>query len=303
VPKSEKYLAPAAAANRALLLAAPLALALGQSAFALEVTGGDYEVYPGGANILPLYYQHAERSDLYANGQKVATNFDLKSDIGLIRYIRPVQLSETAFLDPQFILPFGELKASGNASFLGKASGTADLILGAPVKFLLDPNTRDAFSVGTFVYLPTGNYDNARPLNLGENRWKGLVQLAYVKHFNATWALDVIGDVTINGKNTDYGPAHATLKQDPRYEAQVHLRYSLSPVTSLSVDYGYYWGGENEVNGVSQNDKLRTQYARVTGTHFINPTVQLQAQYGQDISVENGLKEKSRINLRLVKLF
>ena len=287
-------------ARTVTLIAAAAAAA--PSASALEVTAGDYEVAPAGVNILLLYYQHAERSDLYVNGTKVATDFSLKSDIGLIRYIRTVGLSPSVSVDPQAILPFGKLKSGGSAAFLGEASGTADLILGAPVKFLLDPTTRDAFSIGPFIYLPTGNYDNTKPLNLGENRWKGLLQLAYVKHFDASWALDVVGDVLVHGKNTDAGPG-ATLRQAPRFEAQAHLRYNLSPATALSAGYGYYWGGETKVNGVAQNDKLKTQYARLTATHFLTQTLQLQAQLGADLSVENGLKEERRLNLRLLKIF
>lgn len=280
-----------------------LDLALASPAQALEVTAGDYEIYPAGINIGLLYYQHAERSDLYSNGTKVSTNFNLKSDIGLLRYIGPVKLSDTATLDLNAILPFGELKGSGDARVLGKASGVADLIVGAPVKFLLDPATKDAFSVGTFVYLPTGNYDNTKPLNLGDNRWKGLLQLAYVGHFGSTWALDAVGDVLVHGKSDKFGPTNATLKQDPRFEVQGHLRYILSPATALSAGVGYYWGGETKVNGVAQNDKLKTTYARLTATHFIDQTTQLQVQLGQDVSVENGLKEKARINLRFAKIF
>jgi hypothetical protein len=69
---------------------------------------------------------------------------------------------------------------------------------------------------------------------------------------------------------------------------QAHLRYNLSPATALSVGYGTIFGGENEVNGVKQNDKLKTQYARMTVTHFLNQTTQLHAQYGQDVSVVSG---------------
>jgi hypothetical protein len=284
-------------------IAATLSLALATPAQALEVTAGDYEIYPPGVNIGVLYYQHADRSNLYSNGKKVSSNFDLQSDIGLARYIRPLALSDTATLDLNLILPFGRLRGSGEASVLGKANGTADLIVGAPVKFLLDPATKDAFSIGTFVYLPTGSYDPAKPINLGENRWKGLLQLAYVGHFGSTWALDAVGDVLVHGKNDEFGPFRATLKQAPRFEVQGHLRYIVSPATALSAGIGHYWGGETSVNGVDQNDRLRTTYARLTATHFIDQTTQVQAQLGQDISVANGPKEKLRINLRLAKIF
>lgn len=279
------------------------AVSLSQSAAALEVTAGDYEALPAGSNIAMLYYQYAERKDSYASGNKVSGNFDMTSNVALARYIHVLKLSDSAVLDPQFILPLGTLRTAGDASVLGDASGTGDLIVGAPVKFILDQNTRDVFSIGPYLYLPTGTYDSNKLLNLGENRWKVLLQLAYIRHFNADWALDLVGDVTINGNNTDYTATHATMKQAPRYEVQAHLRYNLSPATALSVGVGSVRGGETEVNGVKQGDQINTQYARMTVTSFIRPDIQLQFQYGQDLSVENGLKERNRLNFRIAKLF
>jgi hypothetical protein len=286
----------ASASALALMLAAP-------SAMALEVAGGDYEVYPTGVNIGVLYYQHAETGDVYSNGHKVASNFNVTSDIGLLRYIRPIAVTPTINWEPQFILPFGEVKGKDNAAALGSASGTADLILGSVFKWLLDPTTRDAFSIGPFLYLPTGNYDRNKALNLGENRWKLLVQFAYVTHFNPTWALDLITDVTVNGDNDDAGPTSATLKQDPSYESQAHLRYNLSQATMFAVDYGIKYGGNEKIDGVSQGDRQRTQYARLTAQTFITPTLQLQGQVGADLEHYNGAKEKGRLNLRLAKIF
>ncbi|MCA1325193.1 transporter [Herbaspirillum sp. alder98] len=283
--------------------AALLIWALARSASALEVTAGDYEAFPAGSNIAMMYLQYAQRSDSFANGNKLSSNFDMNSSVALARFIHVVKLSDNAVLDPQFILPFGQLRTGGDASVLGNASGTGDLIVGAPVKYVLDQNTRDVISIGPYLYLPTGSYDSNKLLNLGENRWKALVQLAYIRHFNAQWALDLVGDVTVHGDNTNYTPAHATLKQAARYEVQAHLRYNLSQATALSAGVGSIHGGQTKVNGVDQNDRINTQYARLTVTSFITPTVQWQVQYGRDLSVENGLKEKNRINLRLAKLF
>lgn len=298
-----------AAACGRLCTAAAAALAVwalgAGSAQALEVTGGDYEQVPGGLNLGMLYLQHAERSALYVQGRKVLGDFNLKSDIGLLRYIRTVQLDATTTVDPQVILPFGKLSTSGSAAMLGNAEGVADLIVGAPVKFLLNPTSKDAFSVGPYLYLPTGSYDRNKPLNLGEHRWKGLLQLAWVTHFNPQWALDVVGDVMVHGKNRQAGPgtADVTLKQDPRYELQGHLRYIVSPATALSFGYGLVTGAATTVNGAGMGDRQRTQYARLTAAHFIDQTTQLQAQLGSDVKVENGAREKARLNLRLVKIF
>ena len=282
---------------------ATLSLLMTPKASALEVGPGDFEYLPSGINVGMLYYQHAQRDSLYAQGKKVPGSNKLTTDIGIFRYIRPVELSNSVTVDLNLIQPFGHIDAKDDASFLGHASGMGDLTLGPVVKFLLDPETRDVFSIAPFITLPTGNYDNDDSLNLGDNRWSGVLQLAYVKHFGTNWALDTIGDVSIYGKNDDFGMAGAELKQKPRYEVQTHARYILSPATSLAAGIGHYEGGETEINDVKMNDKLKTTYGRLSITHFMDRTSQLQVLIGKDLEVENGFKEDIRINLRIAKIF
>lgn len=270
---------------------------------ALETGPGDFEVIPGGINVAMIYYQHAERDSLYTQGNKVPGNYKLTTDIGIFRYIRPVQLSPSVTLDLNVIQPFGHIDSKGSLSALGNASGMGDLTLGPVLKFLLDPVTRDVFSIAPFIVIPTGKYDRDDSLNLGDNRWSGILQLAYVKHFFTRWALDTVGDVTLYGPNDEAAVTGGKLKQDPRYEVQTHLRYILSPSTTFSAGLGHYEGGETELNNVSRDDKLKTTYGRMSVTHFVDKTSQLQLMLGKDLNVENGFKENMRINLRIAKIF
>jgi len=274
------------------------------TACALEVTPGDYEVLPPGVNVGLLYYQHARRSELYADGEKFLDDAKLTSDVGIARYIRTVGLNANTVLDINVILPFGHLKADDQIAALGSASGTGDLIVGAPVKFLLDSNTRDVFAVGPYLYLPTGSYDRNKPLNLGENRWRLLLQLAYVKHFNANWALDLVGDVEFNGENDEFGPGKATMKQSPRRELQAHLRYMPSQATAFGISLGRYWVADQKVDGTPVLEAQTNTWGRLTVAHFLDQTTQLQAQLGRDLAVDRGgFKEDARLNLRLLKIF
>ena len=54
---------------------------------------------------------------------------------------------------------------------------------------------------------------------------------------------------------------------------------------------------------VEQQDELNNNRWQVTLQHFLQPDLQVQAQYGRSISVENGFFETDRINLRFVKVF
>ena len=287
---------------RAVVLSIALCLGAG-AANALEISAGDYEPMPPDANALLLYFQHAQSSDFYQRGDKVSDNFKLKTDVSLLRYIHAFNLGNKVSLEPPLILPYGHLHASGDASALGQAGGVGDLILGAPLKWTLATAHNDIFSIAPFVYLPTGSYDRDDPLNLGENRWRLLLQAVYIHHFDERWALDSSADVSWFSHNDDFGPAGATQKQQARYEYQTYLSYKFSPQTRLAIGGGRIEGAKSSVAGANQDDRLGTTYLRLSLTQMLTPSVQLQAELGRDIEVEQGFKEQARINLRLAKLF
>ncbi|PPK39051.1 phenol degradation protein meta [Pseudomonas laurylsulfatiphila] len=272
------------------------------STLAVEVAPGDYEQYPAGATIGVVYYQHATTDSLRVHGREASSDFNLTSDIGILRLLHVYQLSDSVTIDPQFLLPFGHVSSGGDASALGNSSGTGDLILTAPIKFLLN-SARDTFSLNAYLYVPTGSYDKDDPINLGENRWKVDFQTAYIKHFSDKWAMDLVGDAIWYGSNDDYGPGSDVLKQKTSYAAQLMGRYMPDPATSLGVGFGQTWGGEAEIDGADLDSAMRTTNFRLTATRFFTPKDQLQLQLGRDLSVENGPREDFRMNLRYARVF
>ncbi len=269
---------------------------------AVEVAPGDFEQYPKGATIGAVYYQHATTDSLRSNGHQAISDFNLTSDIGILRLLHVYQLSESVTIDPQFLLPFGQVSSQGSASMLGDASGTGDLILTAPIKLLLN-SARDTLSANAYLYVPSGTYDKNDPINLGENRWKVDFQGAYIKHFLDRWAVDLISDAIWYGDNDAFGASSAVLKQKTSYSAQIMTRYMPDPATAFAVGFGHIWGGETEVDQVERDDAMRTTNIRLTATKFVTPQDQFQFQLGRDLSVENGPKEDFRMNLRFARVF
>lgn len=279
-----------------------LGLALGLPAHAMDVDAGDYTALPPGTNLGLLYYQHAERTELYSDGDTVLNDAKLKSDVGILRGVHFMDIGGYT-VDPQFLLPFGQLDAGGQISALGNESGVADLILAATVWLHNDPKNKTYFGITPFLFLPTGSYDHNSVLNLGENRWKAVLQAGYITPLSEKFTLDLIGDVTWYGENDEFGPAKATLQQDLSYQAQAWLRYHLTDATHLALLYSHVWGGETEVNGMEQDDRLSTGKVALSVGHFFDPSLQGLATLGQDVSVDNGFKEDWRLNLRMLKVF
>jgi hypothetical protein len=276
---------------------------LAGNAEAVDVDAGEYTAaLPAGSNIGLLYLQHAERRSLYGNGHKVAIKAGLDSDIGILRVANYQQLGDYT-INTQFLLPFGRLEGTRDNDSLGQTNGVGDLVLASTLWLVNDPAKNHYWGIAPYLYVPTGNYDRNDALNLGENRWKMTLQTGYVTGLTEKLSLDLTADVTLFGKNDDLTSQSLTLRQKPLWQAQTYLRYAVTPKLSVHVGASQLWGGETRVDGQDQNDEPNTSKYRVGGSYWMTPTFQALLNYGQDVSVDNGFKEKQRVNLRLLWVF
>lgn len=288
---------------RGIVAACAMALAAASpGAHAVDVDAGDYTALPDGTNLAIVYYQHATRDALFADGDKVDVDAGLDSNVGILRGVHYMDVGGY-IVDPQFLLPFGRLEAKDDLSALGDADGMGDLILAATVWLVNDPKNSTYFGITPFLFLPTGDYDKKDALNLGENRWKFALQAGYITQIAPKLLLDVVADVTVYGDNDDFGPTGAKLEQDPSIQLQGFLRYQMSDTWDLRAGISHTTGGKTEVDGVSQNDRLQTTKVSVGTGVFVTPTVQFIANYGRDVDVRQGFREDNRLNLRLLKVF
>jgi hypothetical protein len=280
---------------------AALAL-LPTSGMAIDTDADDYVASPPGTNLSLLYYQHVQRDSLFSNGNQVPGNAGLESDTGILRVVHYLKLGDYV-LDPQFILPFGSETGTNDASSLGSATGLADLTLAATTWLVNDDKTNTYLGITPFLFLPTGTYDKTKPLNWGENRWKFTLQSGYQRGITDKLSIVFFGDATVFGNNDQFGPSAATLKENPLYQGQFYMRYTISPTIDTFVGYSYLAGGATTVNGVNQNDRQKETKFSLGGGYFFTPKIELFGAYGQDISMANGFKESHRINLRLSVTF
>lgn len=276
---------------------------LAGNAQAIDVDAGEYAAaLPAGSNIGLLYLQHAERRSLYSDGHKVAIKAGLDSDIGILRVAHYQQLGDYR-VNTQFLLPFGRLEGTRDNEGLGQANGVGDLILASTLWLVNDPAQNRYWGIAPYLYVPTGNYNRDDALNLGENRWKMTLQTGYVTGLSENLSLDLTADVTLFGKNDDLTSQGLTLRQKPLWQAQTYLRYAVTPKLSVHVGASQLWGGETRIDGQDQDDEPDTSKYRVGGSYWMTPTFQALLNYGQDVSVDNGFKERQRLNLRLLWVF
>ncbi len=286
------------------LISAALSLCVSFRAEAIEVNPGDYEQFPSGATIGLLYYQHGHGDEAFVRGAKTTSDAKLDTNVGIIRVLHVYEVAPGVTVDPQFLLPVGAISTGGVLAPLGSPGGVGDLILAAPFKFQLDTAFKDVFAITPYLIAPTGTYDETKPLNFGSNRWQGIIQAAYVKHFDPAWSLDLVGDVAFYSDNTRSNLGGiGRLAQDPQFELQAYLRYKITPALEVGGGLGGRIGGNQVFQQTSLRNAQATQYGRLGIAYFPAPTFQIQAMIGQDFIVENGTKQSTFVQVRLAKIF
>jgi len=110
---------------------------------------------------------------------------------------------------------------------------------------------------------PTGQFDPARLINPGANRWGFKPELGFSRR-KGRWALDGYVGAWLFTTNSQFFPGTSVRKQNPIGSLEFHLGYYIRPKLWTSFDTNFWSGGSTVVNGVSNRDGARN--SRVGGT-------------------------------------
>jgi hypothetical protein len=285
-----------------------LALAFGSTkAMAVDVNAGDYTALPAGTNIAAWYQQYSHSDRFNADGGADSTRqTSLKSNISILRLIHFMDIGGIT-VDPQILLPFGHVyDARIGGQSLGSAKGMADPIVGATFWLVNQPSAGVSgryFGITPLLYLPWGSYDRHDALNLGENRFKGDLQLGWVEPLWGRFSMELYGDAVVYGHNNDAGSGRQTLKQDPTYQLQGNLRYDFNPTQRVALGYSASTGGKQYLDGDYTGQKTEVQQVRLEFQQMVGQRVQLSAQLTHDVRTVGGFQEDAGINLRALLVF
>ena len=111
------------------------------------------------------------------------------------------------------------------------------------------------------VSAPLGQYDPAKVVNLGGNRWSIKPEVGLSRTFGKCF-VDVYGGVRFYTANDDF--QGRTRKQDPVGSVQFHAGYNFKPRLWLAGNANFYWGGRSSINDIPKFDRLQNSRAGVT---------------------------------------
>jgi hypothetical protein len=261
----------------------------------------DYVAAPPGTKLAIFYYRHISANKLYSDGSKISDDANLSANIGILRGVYYTKLGPLT-IDPQFLLPFGQQDLDGAAFGNSEisAQGLADLILTATIWFIDDPKSKTWLGFTPFIFIPIGDYDEDRALNLGENRWSFKPEFGFAKGFDK-WHIDLTAALQFYGDNDDF-MGNSTLEQDPLLTLEGHLTYKFTATFNATLDYFYHMDGETTVAGVDRNDEKDDHILGASFTWWLTPQYQLLLQYQRAVEVENGLKTDT-VGMRFLHAF
>ncbi|GAA4228043.1 hypothetical protein GGQ68_003966 [Sagittula marina] len=279
--------------------ATAVALSLAAPAQAIDVGPADYTILPGGTTLGMLYWQHLSSDTLRVDGSDVPGS-SFEADVAIMRSLNYFTLGDmpAAF---HVVAPFASIDADIGGFGQKTTDGLGDTTLGLTL-WPVQPDTPDTgttLGFSLFATLPTGDYDPAR-LGIGEGTFTITPQVGVIQGLGNGFYFDGALDVAFQQDHDENGVTH---ERDPSWQLQTMLRKQWGPGTSMTIGYSGQRGGDQSVGGVKTGLKTHRDQVRLYGTHFLNPTTQIQGMIGKDFNVEGGFEYDSVTQIRLVKVF
>jgi hypothetical protein len=244
-------------------LAAATLLVAAASAGAQDIEPRAYSNAPIGMNFLIAGVAYT-RGGLSHDPSLPIEDPLLETSNGVLGYARVIELGgQSAKVD--VVLPYTAL--SGTALYAGQpvsrvANGTGD------VSFRLNANLYGAPALGLRefaayqqdvivgaslrVTAPTGQYDDARIVNIGTNRWSFKPEVG-VSKAHGPWTFELTAAVSIYTDNAEFSGGKRRSQQNI-YSAQAHVIRSFANGMWASLDGTVFTGGRATIDGERAND-------------------------------------------------
>ena len=295
--------ARAAGRLRIAALALGAASAGGPVARAQSIEPRTLSPAPVGVSFLAASFGDA-RGGLSVDPSLPLTNPDIKIAGPVLGYARTLDLGGmSGKLD--VILPYGRL--DGTARFQGQPVARQVQGLGDPrVRLSVTFHGAPAMSPDQFksykqdlliaasvqVGAPLGQYDHAKLLNLGGNRWTITPEIGLSKAVGQ-WVLELKTEADLFTENDDFFGGHRRT-ESPIYSGQTHVIYNWPSGAWASIDATYFTGGRAAVDGVATGKALEN--ARAGGTFTLPVTTRDSVK----LFGSAGVSARTHNNFRLV---
>lgn len=222
---------------------------------------------PVGTNFVALAYAYAQGNILLDPAIPIE-DLDSKLHTFVGVYVRAIDFfGLSSKLD--VVVPFAAGDWKGvleGVDTTRSATGFGDPRLRLSVNFLGAPALRRSEFAGYVqktivgaslqVIVPLGQYDSARLINLGSNRWTFRAQLG-VSQVVGLWTFEAFAGGWFFTDNSNFFGG-STLEQKPLLVGKLHVIRSFPKGFWLALDGGYGHGGRSLIDGVERENRIST---------------------------------------------
>lgn len=253
---------------------AVIAVATPRHATAQELNPGAYTVSPIGANFFGATYQYSSGDvtfdpsipieEAHSRLNTIALSYGRALDVagrsGTFLVVAPlVGGRQHGIVQGQF----AEALRRGLADVQVRLGVN---LYGAPamtLRELAQSGRRTTLGVSVTASIPVGQYDPAKLVNLGTNRWAFKPEVGFTDNTGGRWLFEVYGGVWLFTDNTDFFGG-SVRSQQPIGSVQFHVRYTFKPGLWLSANSNFYSGGRTTVDGKINFDFQRNSRVGAT---------------------------------------
>jgi hypothetical protein len=275
-----------------LVLAAAILLMTGSAAFGQELEPRAYSISPVGMNFVVLAFTRST-GDVNFDPSLPVENAQAEIQNLAVGYFRSIDFFGRS-ANVSALVPytwgtidgdyFGEYTKIRRSGLSDPMCRFAVNLYGAPA---MDVKEFAAFSKKTIigasvtVSAPLGQYDPAKGVNLGGNRWTIKPEVGLSRTFGK-YFIDGYTGVRFYTANDNF--MGSVRQQDPVGSLQAHVGYNFKPRLWLAGDVNFFWGGQSTVDEVRKFDRLQNSRAGVTLAVPVNRHSSIKFNVSQSIA-------------------
>jgi len=282
-----------------------LLLVLAVRGLAQDLEPHAYSASPVGLNFVVLGFGHSTGSVLFDPTLPIS-NVDAKLNSPAIGYGRTFGLfGRQALVTAGLPYVWGDI--SGDVSEQRRSvqrSGLADLRMKFSVNLRGNPARsrtefaklrKRSFIVGTSVTVsaPTGQYDPAKLINIGTNRWAFKPEIGISYPVKKRLDLDLYFGVWLFTHNADFFPGNSLRQQDPVTALQGHISYTFRRRLWIAADVTWYRGGAASIDHGAAAGEQNNSRAGVTFSMPLGTKQSLKLAYSDGTTARIGTNFKT----------
>jgi hypothetical protein len=136
------------------------------------------------------------------------------------------------------------------------------------------------------MVVPTGQYDPARLVNPGSNRWAFKPEIGVSKP-RGRWTLEVMGGAWLFTSNKSF-LGNSRRAQNPMVSFQGAVIYTLRPRMWVSGNATFYSGGSTVLNGTANEDRQRNARVGATFSYPLNQQQSVKVVWAKGVTTRIG---------------